>query len=241
MQPTPFLTAFPKLAALIDAERPLISAALLDIRVTQIGESTLHADVTTEHSYDILTSPAQQTYLNSALSRHFERSAVFHFTLNLPSEPPPAPANNGQPPQPPKRTANTLTFTERAALQAWMNQPANTEFVANEADTQAAANAQLDLGFDITPGNIGSMRKILGIEKVKPLKPAPVHDIDLVALHAQVQQHHLQLGPISGLNLAEALIKLRDTLHKIETAVLQLRVPLEDLDQRVKSLEATDD
>ena len=138
-------------------------------------------------------------------------------------------------------SVNTLTFTERAALQAWMNQPANTEFVANEADTQAAANAQLDLGFDITPGNIGSMRKILGIEKVKPLKPAPVHDIDLVALHAQVQQHHLQLGPISGLNLAEALIKLRDTLHKIETAVLQLRVPLEALDQRVKSLEATDD
>jgi hypothetical protein len=237
MQPTPFLIAFPKLAALIDAERPLISAALLDIVVTDIHEFAISCDVTAQHSYDILTSVSQRNYLNQALSRHWEKEAEFRTYLAIPQ----VKEATGIRPITQKRTANTLTFTERAALQTWMSQPANTAFVANEADTQAAANAQLDIGFDITPGNIGSMRKILGIRKLKPHKPAPVHDIDLVALHAQVQQHHLQLGPISGLNLAEALINLRDTLHKLETIVLQLRGPLEDLDQRVKSLEATDD
>ena len=111
-----------------------------------------------------------------------------------------------------------------------MSQPANTAGVANEADTQAAANAQLDLGFDITAGNIASMRKLLGIEKIKPTKPTPAvppHDIDLVALHAKVEAHDLQLAPLKANNLAAILSGLRNSL--------------EDLENRIKSLEASND
>ncbi len=239
MQPTtPFTTAFPHLAAQIDDERPLISAALLDLRVIDIGDDTVLADVITQHSYDILSSTSQHSYLNIALSRHWSKAASFTLTLNIPSNPPPTTANDSQPPQTsPKRTANTLTFTERAALQDWMNESANTNYVANESDADAARQATKDLalmvkavagsegdcepafpGIIITAGNIASMRKILGIEKVKPAKPAPapVHDIDLVALHAQVQQHHLQLDPIAGVNIAEVLSNLRNSLHELK-------------------------
>jgi hypothetical protein len=245
MQPTPFTTAFPKLAAQIDDERPLISAALLDILVTDIQDDFILAEVTTEHSYDILISPAQHNYLNRALSKHWDKEASVSLTRHIPSDPPSTESTPSIPSTPaPKRIANTLTFTERTALQNWMVQPDNTTFTALESDPDTARQATKDLGFDITPGNIASMRKILGIEKVKPTKPepTPTHpDIDLVALHAQVQQHHLQLDPIAGVNIAEVLVNLRDSLHKLETTVLQLRGPLEEHDQRLKSLEASSD
>lgn len=245
MLPAPLTTALPKLAALIDDQRPLISAALLDLRVTQIDDTVIHTDVLTQHSYDLLTSKAQQDYLDTVLSRYFNRAATFSFTLSIE---PPASSIQHQESSAKKRTANTLTFTERAALQNWMSQDENRAFVANESDVAAADKATLDLSLMvtamagsesdckpafprliITPGNIASMRKILGIEKVKPVKPAPapVHDIDLVALHAQVQQHHLQLDPIAGVNIAEVLSNLRNSLFGLEN--------------RVKSLEASAD
>lgn len=242
MQPTPLTTALPKLAAMIDDERPLISAALLDVVVTDIGDAIVRAEVTTEHNFEILSMPSQHDYLNKALSRHWEKAAGFFLTLRIPAEAPmpqaPSPTPDG-----PKRTANTLTFTERAALQNWMNQDENTAYVAHESDALAAGKATGDLKMDITAGNILSMRKILGIDKIKPAKPAmaPVHDIDLVALQAIVQQHQMQLAPIVGLNIAEALVNLRDSLVGIEKLVMELRGPLEDLDQRLKSLEASND
>ena len=213
MQPTPFLHALPNLAAIIDDQRPLISAALLDVFVTAIHEFAISVDVSTQHSYDILSSPAQHEYLNKALSQHWQKEAEFRIYLNIPPAQAPSPT-----PAAPKRTANTLTFTERANLQHWMGVSENTDYVANESDALAAGKATGDLKMDITAGNIASMRKILGIEKTKPVKPAPlpVHDIDLVALHAQVQQHHLQLDPIAGVNIAEVLSNLRNSLHEIK-------------------------
>lgn len=230
MQPTPLTTALPKLAARIDDERPLISHALLDVIVTEIGDAIVRAEVTTEHSFEILSMPAQHEYLNAALSREWQKAAGFYLTLHIPSNPPPTTANHSQPPQTsPKRTANTLTYTERANLQSWMSVAENTAFVANESDALAAGKATGDLKMDITAGNIAGMRKILGIEKVKPVKPtpAPVHNIDLGALQAQVQQHHLQLDPIAGVNIAEVLSNLRNSLFELEN--------------RVKSLEASAD
>jgi hypothetical protein len=249
MQPTPFTTALPKLAAIIDDERPLISAALLDILVTDIGDAIVRAEVTTEHNFEILTMPSQHEYLNKALSRHWGKEAAFSLTLKVPSEIPQTIANDSQPPQTsPKRTANTLTFTERAALQHWMSQPENRAFVANESDADAARQATQDLSLMvsavagsesdckpsfpdliITPGNIASMRKILGIEKVKPTKtaPLPVHDIDLVALHAKVQEHGLLLDPLKDNDLPTILSNLRNSLVELEN--------------RVKSLEASAD
>lgn len=224
MLPAPLTTALPKLAALIDDQRPLISAALLDLRVTQIDDAVIHTEVTTQHSYDLLTSKAQQDYLDTVLSRYFNRAATFSFTLSIE---PPASSIQHQESSAKKRTANTLTFTERAALQAWMQQADNDAYVANESDADAAVKATLDLadkGIIITAGNIASMRKILGIEKTKPVKPAPppVHDIDLIALQAQVQQHHLQLDPIAGVNIAEVLSNLRNSLFGLENRVTSL-------------------
>jgi hypothetical protein len=248
MSPTPFATAFPHLAAQIDAERPLISAALIDILVTDIQDDFILAEVTTQHSYDLLTSATQHDYLNRALTSSWRRPASVSLTRHIPSAPLPdngttaldaAIAQSNA-----KRTANTLTFTERATLQFWMQQADNAAYVANESDTDAAIKATQDLaakGIAVTAGNISGMRKILGIDKVKKTPPPPAHDIDLVALQAQVQQHHLQLDPIAGLNLAEALVNLRDSMCKLEQLVIELRGPLEEYDARLKSLEASND
>lgn len=221
MNPTPFATAFPHLAAQIDAERPLISAALIDILVTHIGDDHILAEVTTPHSYELLTIPSQNEYLHKALSRHWGKDASFSLTRHIPSAPPPDIAQSNA-----KRTANTLTFTERAALQFWMQQEVNEAYVANESDTDAALKATQDLAdkrIVITSGNIAGMRKILRIDKVKKTPPPTAHDIDLVALQAQVQQHHLQLDPIAGLNLAEALVNLRDSMCKLEDTINRRR------------------
>jgi len=213
MTPTPLTAAFPKLAAAIDAERPLISAALLDIRITDIRDNTVVADVINEHSFTILTSSSQQCYLDTALSNHMGHAATFLFNLAFDKQELPLQSNTG-----PKRTSNTLTFTERNQLQQWMQQPANTDLVALDSDTVAAKQASTDLALAITPGNIASMRKILGVEKIKPAKAAmvPAHDIDLLALYARVEQHHLQLDPIAGISIAEVLTNLRDDLHALE-------------------------
>lgn len=248
MKPTPLTAAFPKLAAQIDDERPLISAALLDIRITAIEDHRITADVLTDHSHALLTSPSQHDWLDAILSRFFTRPMGFVFSYN-PIVQPSALELALSPPLtegPPRRTANTLTFTERAALQNWMQQPGVAVFVANESDPAASRQATNDLqqmvraapgdvnaceaafpGLIITPGNIASMRKILGIEKTKTAAVAKAKDIDLVALHARVQQHHLQLDPIAGLSLAEVLTNLRDSLHALE--------------KRLTALEATDD
>jgi hypothetical protein len=217
MQPTPLATAFPKLAALIDAERPLISAALLDILVTHIGDDHILAEVTTPHSYDILTSPSQHDYLNRALSKHWDREASVALTLHIPSIPPP-PANKRT------RTTNALTFTERATLQYWMQQADNEAYVATESDNAAAIKATQDLAekaITITAGNIASMRKILGIDKVKPAKPAaePAHNIDLAALQAKVIEHGIQLDPLKDNDLATILSGLRNHLLKLEERI----------------------
>jgi hypothetical protein len=252
MNPTPFSTAFPHLAAQIDAERPLISAALLDILVTDIRDDFILAEVTTQHSYDLLTSSTQHDYLNRALTSSWRRPASVSLTRHIPSAPPPdnvtpaldAAIAQSNTKRTAKRTANTLTFTERAALQFWMQQADNAAYVANESDTDAAIKATQDLaakGIAVTAGNISGMRKILGIDKVKKTPPPPAHDIDLVALQAQVQQHHLQLDPIAGLNLAEALVNLRDSMCKLEDTIHRLREQTTAHEDRLKSLEASND
>lgn len=267
MTPTPFTTALPKLAALIDDERPLISAALLDVVVTNITDEVVMAEVATQHSFEILTTSSQHDYLNRALSKHWEKNASFALILNIPSTPSPESIQSPGP----KRTSNTLTFTERAALQNWMNQPENQQFTANESDNDAARQATKDLGamvkavvghegdcepafpgLIITAGNIASMRKILGIEKVKPAKPAPAptHDIDLIILTQRVNRHGEMLhnAAIDARNTTDAIAQLRDLVDKLTSSlasldktVIELRGPIEDIDSRLKSLESSND
>jgi hypothetical protein len=223
MTPAPLTHCLPKLAAQIDNDRPLIAAALLDIRVLEIKDDAVIADVITQHSYDILTTQSQRSYINAALTQHFGHESHFSLALNLtPAEDPPLsqpPVDGGSATPKPPRHSNSLTYAERSKLQAWMDMPENTQFVANNSDALAAGKATGELQMDITAGNIAGMRKVLGIDKTKPAKTEPAHDIDLVALHALVQEHHLQLEPLKNNTLAGILSGLRNSIHAIEQQI----------------------
>lgn len=233
MKPTPFTTAFPQLAAEIDAARPLISAALLDIRVTDIGDFTVNADVITQHSYDILTRQTQFDYLNQALSTHWQKTAGFFFKF----QPETAPVNpdivtpalaSAIAQEPVKRTSNALTFLERQLLQHWMQQPDNAAYVAKESDASAAGKATLDIAeakpsecpLFITAGNIQSMRKLLGIEKIK-LTKAPespeLIQIPLADLQARLSVHEERLDTLTvqGTGMQATIADLHRVLTEI--------------------------
>lgn len=204
--PAPLAHAFPHLVAEIDADRPLISAALVDVQVTEITADTIRCNVTTSHSYDLLTSDSQHDYLNTVACKHLKLpTALFIFyndrpttaeqdmgelprpasfsletTANAPQEPPPPAATNGTPQR------NALNFTDRSKLSDWMKIPENREYVEKQTDAEAAIRATNALQIAITAGNITGMRNTLGITKFKPEKPAdPPADVDLAALQKQ--------------------------------------------------------
>lgn len=132
------------------------------------------------------------------------------------------------------RTNNTLTLKERVALLTWMDTPEHRAFVAKESDNDAAALATQDLDalghtFDVTHANIASIRKTLGIEKLKAAKPAPVPQVDLSALMERVQRH--------GAMIHDASVDARC----MQDAITQLRARVDDLEKRLASLEASND
>jgi len=140
-------------------------------------------------------------------------------TPPLPNLIPPTPMHtDSMPPEPEaavtpaRKDPNTLTLKERIALMEWCEQ--HRDRCATDTDPELAAAASIGCAFIVTVGNISGMRRQLDITKRKPA--APAHDIDLVALQARVAQHHLQLDPVAGINLAEALSNLRNTLHALE-------------------------
>lgn len=116
-------------------------------------------------------------------------------------------------PAPAPRTNNTLKLLDRVNLMQWMEIPENRDYIAKESDALAAGKATGDLKFDVTPANIGSIRKTLGIEKYKAPAPARAPDIDLVALAAKVAQHGIQLDPIADFNIPHLLTNLSAYLN----------------------------
>lgn len=208
--PAPLAHAFPHLVAEIDADRPLIAAALVDVQVITITGQIIYCNVLTQHSFEILTTSSQSGYLDNVAAKHLKQpGAVFMFyndrpttaeqdmgelprpasfsletTANAPQELPPPATTNGSPQR------NALKIMDRVALIAWMRLPENTEFVAKETDAAAAIKATTDLKIDITAGNIIGIRTNLGIKKFKPEKPAayaPLQDVDLAALQKQFE------------------------------------------------------
>jgi hypothetical protein len=107
------------------------------------------------------------------------------------------------------RTNNTLKLKERVALMTWMETAENRKLVADDSDANAAAQATATLGFDVTPANIMSIRRVLGIEKTKPA--APPADLDLVTLHEKVQAIGIEVEKIKadGTDATIALLKNR--------------------------------
>lgn len=231
--------AFPHIAAQIDAARPILAQAIPHLHVATIEDNKVVLVCNDPPTSELLSSSSQGSYFAALFNTHFGRPISLELNHLPPGtqledfivckSPPLHPSTT--PPASPKRTANALTFRERQALQTWMSQPDNTHFVAHESDTDAARQATQDLrlivkGVDgdykpvfpdltITPANIGSMRKLLGIEKVKPEKPAPLQlpdGLTLADLQARIQAHEERLD---DLRVQAAGIKdLINMLHK---------------------------
>jgi hypothetical protein len=223
MHPT-IAAALPKLAAQIDTERPLIARAIADYVTVEINaateEVTLH--VSDEASYDLLTTISQRTYLRQAFDDHH----FLAYTLRIERPRPTAPKPAAEPPASPTPPRCILDLRQRAALLTWLE--ARPNLCATLTDNQLAADATAELGFPIGTTNIRTIRvHELGIAKAKAEPPAPPSDISLAVLQAAVDRHSLQLDAIQGINLAEVLTNLRDSLHA--------------LDLRVKALETLND
>lgn len=197
---TTLAQAFPHIAAQIDAERVLLARPIAEHTTCDWSEKEIILHCDDDATYQLLTTPSQSAYLRTTFS------LPIHAMRKLPNEAELPLAHPAQPPKP-KRTANTLNFLERQALQKWMEKPDNAHFVAHESDVDAARQATQDLQLEfhddpkdpsnrvqthpdliITAGNIASMRRLLRIEKIKPEKPAPVlpEGTTLADLQAQV-------------------------------------------------------
>lgn len=148
-------------------------------------------------------------------------------TASMPSEPDltltggPATAP-GLPPKPERKDPNNLTLKQRVRLMSWCEE--HRDLCTTETDVNLATAATASLGFTVSTGNITGMRRELDITKTKPATPEA---LDLAALQAKVAEYGLQLEPLKDIKLHEVLTFLRDHLH--------------NLDQRIKSLEASND
>lgn len=229
MTPLPTLAqAFPRLAAQIDTERPLIARAIADHVTVEWEAEHIRFYVSDASSFQLLSTSAQHSYLIALCS-----TIGFDLRIFDNSSPQPTPETKHQEPETTlPRRYNTLTFQERMKLQSWMQEPDNTHFVAHESDTDAARQASKDLDpIHITSANIGSMRKILRIEKVKPEKPATpaLPGIDLITLTARVEVLETQHAALVASNGPEIIAQLRRLLDELTS--------VDELTSRLAALE----
>lgn len=236
---TTLAQAFPHIAAQIDAERVLLTRPIAEHTTCEWSEKEILLLCDDDATYQLLTTPSQAAYLRRTFS------LPIHAMRNFPM--PDAPQVNQPPtensePRTTKRTANALTFHERKALENWMQQPDNTHLVAHESDADAARQATKDLqlifhedpkdplaaqrqtfpDLTITAGNIASMRKLLGIEKVKPQKPQPLQlpeGLSLADLQARVQAHEERLDAmhVEATGMKATIAELHDRLKTLIT------------------------
>lgn len=88
--------------------------------------------------------------------------------VNAPQEP-----SATSTPLPPSGHRNSLKFSERTKLSLFLDTPDLRARAAKESDTLIATAATAALHFEVTPANITSMRRELGIEKLKPERSSP--------------------------------------------------------------------
>lgn len=129
-----------------------------------------------------------------------------------------SPTQDAANPKPTRAQPNHLTLKQSIELYRWMDRPDHREYVAKESDADTAAKASQELGFAITAPNILHIRKELGIQKIKPAKdPATAGDVDLVALHAQVQTLDSKLTEQTALTG-----KLQEIIDRLNQRVMDL-------------------
>ena len=113
------------------------------------------------------------------------------------------------------RTANRLTLSQSYALGDWIMQ--HQQQCKDEADTQCADHAAIDLGFNVTPANFTAARQARGIEKAKPIAP-PTVDERLIAVEAQIDR--LTLQAVSAVNTVNSVLSdIKTRLRRIEETV----------------------
>lgn len=142
-------------------------------------------------------------------------------TLTLSSEETPDQSSESASPTTSRRQANHLTLKQSVALYQWLDTPEHRAHVAKESDADTATLASKELGFPITAPNVLHIRTELGIQKIKPAKdpaPALTGDIDLVALHAQVQTLDAKLAAQTSLTgtLQEVITQLKERISTLE-------------------------
>jgi hypothetical protein len=192
---TTLAQAFPAIAAQIDAERVLLTRPIAEHTTCEWSDKEILLHCEDDSTYQLLTTPSQASYLRTAFSLPIYAMRQLPAPAKDPSDP--SPSSDLPSTEPKRRTANALNFLERDALRHWMLEPMSTHLVAHGSDTEAATQASIALenafaGLVITPGNIASMRKLLGIEKIKPEKPQPAQLPDGLTL-AELQQQILTL------------------------------------------------
>lgn len=215
-------TILPAIAAEIDVERPMLSPLFATSIGVQIAEDThtvwLHCADESTHSF--LSIPTQIEGVRAAFANHGFRD--YHINIHpvtwSDTSETSAPSDKPQ-----KRTSNALTFLERQALQQWMQQPDNTYLVAHESDADAARQATKDLDpTHITVANIASMRKLLGIEKIKPEKPQSPQlpeGVTLASLQSWIDQHCDELAElrVEATGMKATIAELHDRLKTLIT------------------------
>lgn len=187
----------PSLAAQIDTERPLLARAFAEFITVEIPadgpEGPIQLHCADKETFDLLQIPSQKAAIQDAFNTH----GFLGYTI-LCTKPETQLATGIR--RLSKRTANALTFLERDALRQWMQLPDPFHYVAHKSDADAARFASGALSpLTITSGNIASMRKLLGIEKVKPEKPQPAQlpdGLTLSDLQSRLQAHEERLDDL---------------------------------------------
>ena len=143
-----------------------------------------------------------------------ENSEPLHLS-NTPIMTPETPMQTTLPLPAPNRTANRLTLSQSYALGDWIMQ--HQQQCKDEADTQCADHAAIDLGFNVTPANFTAARQARGIEKTKPITPPTVEE-RLIAAEAQIDRLTLQAG--SAVNTVNSVLyDIKTRLRRIEETV----------------------
>lgn len=190
MNPTPLSTAFPALCAEAQENRPLIASWLCHVIVTDIYQDRIvaHVPEANKPSYEGLTGPTTQTYLNAQAAKHLDFAGAT-FELSCLSASPEAP-------QKPSRQHNKLTLQQQLALGGWVKN--NAERATTDSDNKLAQIASVELSFTVTQSNISSTREALGIVKVKPAAPPTIEErvSQLEGLVEELTQRMVKLLPL---------------------------------------------
>lgn len=203
------LSAFPKAAAIIDEQRPLIARAIADHVTVDWDDTSLTIHCDDESTFQLLTTEHQSRFLTDL----FKAECAFQTVHILPPQ-------STEPdlfkPAAETTKRNTLSIVERAKLLTWLDE--NRALCPVNSDAELAPIAAEKLGFTVSPSNIRTIREALKIPRCAPPPP----DTDLAALAAKVAEHDIQLGPLKANSLPAMLTALRDTIHRLELRIVSL-------------------